>query len=75
MKVKSTKVKPTTKPPTDAKPVIAVRCIHKHPDGLTRGKTYNVVGESEQYYDIQPDDYGHLSGFDKRFFEAVSIER
>lgn len=56
----------------NANVLLAVRCIHKHPDGLTKGKTYNVVGESEQYYDIKPDDYGHLSGFDKRYFEEVS---
>lgn len=54
---------------------LAVRCIHKHQDGLTKGKIYSAVAESVNYYDIQPDDYGHLSGFDKRYFEVVSNDR
>jgi len=58
--------------PACSKPLLVVRCIRKHPDGLTKDKMYNVVAKTEQYLDIFPDDYGHLSGFDKRFFEDVS---
>jgi len=51
---------------------LTILCIHNHPDGLTKGKIYNIVGESESYYDIKPDDFGHLSGFDKRYFENIN---
>jgi hypothetical protein len=49
-----------------------VTCINPHADCLTKGKVYNAVGESDKYYDIYPDDFGHLSGFDKRFFESTT---
>jgi len=49
-----------------------VKCIISHQDGLTVGKKYNVESENEKYYDIYPDDFGHLSGFDKRYFEPAN---
>jgi hypothetical protein len=54
------------------KSMFSVRCLKKHDDGLTYGKIYSVVKETEKYYDIFPDDFGHLSGFDKRYFEPRS---
>jgi hypothetical protein len=58
--------------PNKYKSMFSVRCLKKHDDGLTYGKIYSVVKETEKYYDIFPDDFGHLSGFDKRYFEPRS---
>ena len=55
--------------------VLTVRCIHKHSDGLTKGNNYKVVDESEKYYDINPDDFGHLSSFDKRYFKKIDDKK
>ena len=54
--------------PNNTKPVLAVRCVHSHEDGLTKGKTYYVRKQNDWGYDIFPDDYGHLSGWNKRYF-------
>jgi hypothetical protein len=52
---------------------MSIICAHSHEDGLTNGKRYNVIKSNDWGYDIFPDDYGHLSGWDKRFFDQNSI--
>ena len=52
--------------------MLAVRCIRSHEDGLTKGKVYDAHKKGEWGYDVFPDDFGHLSGWDKRYFEVVS---
>ena len=54
-------------------PLLAVRCIHSHEDGLTKGKVYDAHKISDWGFDIFPDDYGSLSGWDKRYFEVVEF--
>ncbi len=56
-------------------PVLAVRCIHSHEDGLTKGKIYDAHKQGNWGYDVFPDDNGYLSGWDKRYFEVVSNNR
>ncbi len=65
----------TTSAAIAANPLLAVRCIRSHEDGLTKGKIYDAHKQGEWGYDVFPDDYGYLSGWDKRYFEAVGNDR
>ena len=55
-------------------PLLPVRCIHSHGDGLTKGKIYKAIKDNKWGFDIFPDDNGYLSGWDKRYFEAVGTD-
>ena len=58
-----------------ANPLLAVRCIKSHEDGLTKGKIYDAYKSNDWGFDIFPDDNGYLSGWDKRYFEVVGNDR
>jgi len=62
----------TTSVAIAANPLLAVRCIHSHEDGLTKGKIYDAHKSNDWGFDIFPDDNGYLSGWNKQYFELVS---
>jgi len=65
------KVETSTEAAIVGNTVLAVRCIHSHEDGLTKGKLYDAHKQGEWGYNVFPDDNGYLSGWDKRYFEVV----
>ncbi|MCS4485412.1 DUF6501 family protein [Staphylococcus americanisciuri] len=60
----------------DNEPLKQVKVVHTDAkkftvsDMLTIGKTYDVVNETEEYYQII-DNSGHVGGYYKTYFEEV----
>jgi hypothetical protein len=71
LQTKQTTMKNNSQTANEIKTLFEVICLKSNSNGLTKGNTYSVVAVEGIYYKVKPDDYGSLSGWDKRYFELM----
>ena len=55
----------------DCLEVVEIKCKRTNDNGISKDEIYEATKQGEWGFDIIKDDYGHESGWDKRYFYPI----